>query len=122
MKRAVSLMAALLLVLCAFSAAAEEARFVTVQEWMDARGECGSCLLLLKIREVLNPVLAIGADETGEVNLYSGGPDSIIVEFGNEERMLTGYWMVLANPRWNEYEGTVEMADWELLRLVPPVE
>ena len=64
-------------------------------------------------------MLAVGADETGTVNLYSGGKDSIILEFGNEEKILNGYWMVIANPRYNKFEGTIEMADWTLLRLVP---
>ncbi|MBO4368275.1 MAG: hypothetical protein J5859_06145 [Clostridia bacterium] len=100
----------------------EEAAFVTIQEWMDAKGECGSCMLLLKIREVLNPVLAVGADETGTIHLYSGGENSLILEFGSEERMLTGYWIVIGNPRYNVYEGSVEMADWTLLRLIPDIE
>lgn len=112
----------LMLTLTACAALGEEIRFVTVQEWLDAKGECGDCLLLLKIREVLNPVLAVGADETGTVNLFSGGEDSLILEFGNEERMLTGYWMVIGSPRYNVYEGAVEMADWTLLRLIPGIE
>ena len=116
----VSAVLALILLSCA--ALGEEAKFVTIQEWLDAKGECGDCMLLLKIQEVLNPVLAIGADETGAINLYSGGENSIIVEFGNEERMLTGYWIVIANPRYNEYEGTIEMADWILLRMIPNME
>ena len=103
-------------------ALSEEARFVTIQEWLDAKGECGDCMLLLKIQEVLNPVLAIGADETGTVNLYSGGETSIIIEFGNEERMLTGYWIVIANPVYNVFEGSIEMANWSLLRMIPGIE
>ena len=89
---------------------------------LDAKGECGDCMLLLKIQEVLNPVVAIGADETGTINLYSGGETSIIIEFGNEERMLTGYWIVIANPKYNVFEGTIEMANWSLLRLMPGIE
>lgn len=122
MKKTVTVFLAILLILISLfsgAPAGEEFRFVTIQEWLDARGECGSCLLLLKIQEVLNPVLAVGADETGTVNLYSGGKDSIILEFGNEEKILNGYWMVIANPRYNKFEGTIEMADWTLLRLVP---
>ena len=124
MKKAVTIFIVLTFALISISCAASEdqAKFVTIQEWLDAKGECGDCMVLLKIQEVLNPVLAVGADETGTVNLYSGGPDSIIIEFGNEERMLTGYWMVIAHPRYNEFEGTIEMADWDLLRLVPDIE
>ncbi len=112
----------LMIVVLLCPALSEEVRFVTVQEWLDAKGECGDCMLLLKIQEVLNPVVAIGADETGTINLYSGGEDSIIIEFGNEERMLTGYWIVIANPKYNVFEGTIEMANWSLLRLMPGIE
>lgn len=93
--------------------------FVTIQEWMDARGECGDCLMLLKIQEVLNPVLAVVSDETGSVNLYSGKEGEPTLWLVDHARNLTGYWIVISNPRWNEYEGTVEMADWTLLRMVP---
>ena len=125
MKKTITLfLAALFILVCIFCCALgeEEPKFVTIQEWLEAKGECGSCLLLLKIQEVLNPVLAVGVDETGTVNLFSGGEDNIILEFGNEERILNGYWMVIANPRYNFYEGTIEMADWTLLRLVPGIE
>ena len=112
----------LMIVVLLYPALSEEVRFVTVQEWLDAKGECGDCMLLLKIQEVLNPVVAIGADETGTINLYSGGETSIIIEFGNEERMLTGYWIVIANPKYNVFEGTIEMTNWSLLRLIPEIE
>ena len=112
----------LMIVVLLCPALSEEVRFVTVQEWLDAKGECGDCMLLLKIQEVLNPVVAIGADETGTINLYSGGETSIIIEFGNEERMLTGYWIVIANPKYNVFEGTIEMTNWSLLRLIPEIE
>ena len=112
----------LMIVVLLCPALSEEVRFVTVQEWLDAKGECGDCMLLLKIQEVLNPVVAIGADETGTINLYSGGETSIIIEFGNEERMLTGYWIVIANPKYNVFEGTIEMTNWSLLRLIPDIE
>ena len=121
MKKTIALIASVILVLIIVSCAAlsEEARFVTIQEWLDAKGESGDCMLLLKIQEVLNPVLAIGADDTGTINLYSGGENSIIIEFGNDERLLTGYWMVIGYPKYNEYEGTIEMADWSLLSAIP---
>lgn len=124
MKKMAALVLAIVLAALTLSCAAlgEETKFVTIQEWLEAKGACGDCMLLLKIQEVLNPVLAVGADETGTVNLYSGGENSLIIEFGNEERMLTGYWIVIGNPRYNEYEGTIEMADWTLLRMIPNLE
>lgn len=124
MKKMAALVLSIVLALLALSCAAlgEETKFVTIQEWLEAKGACGDCMLLVKIQEVLNPVLAVGADETGTINLYSGGENSLILEFGNEERMLTGYWIVIGNPRYNEYEGTIEMADWTLLRMIPNLE
>lgn len=102
--------------------ASDEAQFVTVQEWLDARGNCGNCMMLLKVQQVINPVLAVVADETGSVNLYSGQEGEPIVWLMNEEQDLTGYWIVIANPVYNEYEGTVELAGWKLLRMVPGIE
>ena len=124
MKKVIAL---LLAVCCMASAAAaaggEGTRFVTVQEWLDAKGECGECMLLLKVENVLNPVLAIGRDETGTVNLYSGNAEEtdIIVWFMGEDCAGEGSMMVIANPRYNLYEGTIEMADWTLVRLLPPL-
>ena len=124
MKKVIAL---LLAVCCMASAAAaaggEGTRFVTVQEWLDAKGECGECMLLLKVETVLNPVLAIGRDETGTVNLYSGNAEEtdIIVWFMGEDCAGEGSMMVIANPRYNLYEGTIEMADWTLVRLLPPL-
>ena len=124
MKKVIAL---LLAVCCMASAAAaaggEGTRFVTVQEWLDAKGECGECMLLLKVETVLNPVLAIGRDDTGTVNLYSGNAEEtdIIVWFMGEDCAGEGSTMVIANPRYNIYEGTIEMADWTLVRLLPPL-
>ena len=116
------LLAVCLLVSLTAASLGEEAKFVTVQEWMDATGECGNCMLLLKVLTILNPVLAIGADETGTINLFSGnGEDSMIVNFMGDEGLTEGSYLVIANPRWNEYEGTVEMADWTVLRLLPAI-
>ena len=110
----------LMIVVLLCPALSEEVRFVTVQEWLDAKGECGDCMLVLRIKTVLNPVLAIAEDETGEINLFSGnGPDTMIVPFMGEDCVGEGFIIVIANPRFNEYEGTVEMADWEILRIIP---
>ena len=122
MKRIAALLALLLLLTalpCAALADAEP-RFVTIREWLDAKGECGDCLLLVKIYEVINPVLAVGIDETGSVNLFPGGEDGLAIEFIADGTFLEGYWMVIENPRYNEFEGTPEMAGWKVLRVLPP--
>ena len=127
MKKTVTLALSIVLVLVSlscFAQAEEGPKFVTVQEWLDARGECGDCMLLLKIVQILNPVVALAADETGTVNLYSGGndPESFVAFFDEEGRLLDGYVLVIANPKYNPYEGTIEMANWTLLRMIPNLE
>ena len=115
---ALSIVLALISLLC-FAQAEEGTGFVTIQEWLDAKGECGDCMLLLKITQILNPVLAVAADETGTVNLFSGnGETSMIINFMSDECPQEGAILVIANPRYNVFEGTVEMADWTLLRIM----
>jgi len=127
MKKTVALALSIVLVLVSlscFAQAEEGPKFVTIQEWLDAKGECGDCMLLVKIVQILNPVLALAADETGTVNLYSGGndPESFVAFFDEEGRLLDGYVLVIANPKYNPYEGTIEMANWTLLRMIPNLE
>ena len=101
MKRMVLLLLSVCLAVTLVSAAAEEsAKFVTIQEWLDAKGECGDCMLLVKIKAILNPVLAVAEDETGTVNLFSAnGEDSMIVNFMGDEGIQEGCWFIIANPR-----------------------
>ncbi len=122
MKRTIALVFSIVFLLVSLSciAHAEEGpKFVTIQEWLDAKGECGDCMLLLKVTQILNPVLAVAADDTGTINLFSGnGEDSMIINFMSDECPQEGAILVIANPRYNEYEGTVEMADWTVLRIM----
>ena len=122
MKKTIALALSIVLVLLSFSIAAqaeEGPKFVTIREWLDAEGNCGDCMLLLKITQILNPVLAVAADDTGTINLFSGnGEDSMIINFMSDECPQEGAILVIANPRFNEYEGTIEMADWTVLRIM----
>ena len=104
--------------------AEESPRFVTVQEWLDAKGECGDCMLVLKIMQELNPVVALAADETGTVNLFSGANEesSFVLFMGDEAGSKVGYVLVIANPKYNPFEGNIEMAEWTLLRILPVLE
>ncbi len=127
MKKTIALALSIVLVLASlscFSQAEEGPKFVTIQEWMDAKGDCGDCMLVLKVLQVLNPVVALAADETGTVNLFSGAndPESFVAFFDEEKGMLDGYILVIANPKYNPYEGTIEMANWTLLRILPNLE
>ena len=122
MKKTTALALSIVLVLISLSciAQAEEGpKFVTIQEWLDAKGDCGDCMLLLKVTQILNPVLAVAADDTGTINLFSGnGEDSMIINFMSDECPQEGAILVITNPRYNEFEGTVEMADWIVLRIM----
>ena len=127
MKKTVALALSIVLVLVSLlciAQAEEGPKFVTIQDWLDAKGDCGDCMLLLKIKQVLNPVLALAVDETGEVNLYSGGnEESSFMEFwSDEDGLFENYYLVIANPKYNPYEGTIEMAEWTLLRLFPVID
>lgn len=76
-------------------------------------------MLLLKIPLILNLVLAVAADETGVINLFSGnGETSMIINFMSDECPQEGAILVIANPRFNGNEGTIEMADWIVLRIM----
>ena len=123
-KSAAVLLLVVFLVASVAGACADGAKFVTVREWLDAKGECGDCMLVLKIQQELNPVVALAADETGTVNLFSGAnQESSFVAFMDEETgPKVGYILVVANPKYNPYEGNIEMAEWTLLRIMPPLE
>ena len=127
MKKTIALAISIVLVLVSLlcvAQAEESPRFFTVQEWLDAKGECGDCMLVLKIMQELNPVVALAADETGTVNLFSGANEesSFVLFMGDETGSKVGYVLVIANPKYNPFEGSIEMAEWTLLRILPVLE
>lgn len=127
MKKLIALTLSIVLVLVSASciAHAEDVpKFITIQEWLDAKGECGDCMLVLEVIEELNPTVALVADETGMVRLFSGAnEESSFVEFMSQSSgPKTGYILVIANPKYNPYEGNIEMAQWTLLRMMPNIE
>ena len=127
MKKTIALTLSMVLILVSLSCvvqAEEGPRFVTIQEWLNAKGECGDCMLVLKVVQEVNPTVALVADETGTVNLFSGiNEESSFIEFMSQESgPKVGYVLVIANPKYNEYEGNIEMAAWTLLRMLPVIE
>lgn len=127
MKKTIALALSMVLILVSLSCvvqAEEGPRFVTIQEWLDAKGECGDCMLVLKVVQEVNPTVALVADETGTANLFSGiNEESSFIEFMSQESgPKVGYILVIANPKYNEYEGNIEMAAWTLLRMLPVIE
>ena len=72
MKKTITLAISIVLfvsILCV-AQAEEGPGFVTIQEWLDTKGECGDCMLLLKVTQILNPVLAVASDDTGTVTCF----------------------------------------------------
>ena len=125
MKRRIAALAMAVCMILSITAVsgAEGTKFVTIQEWIDAGGDCGDCMLLLKVKTILMPVLAIAEDETGTIALYSAiGEDDAIVNFMSDEGLAEGSMLVIANPKWIEYEGTTEMMDWTVLRIMPALD
>ena len=126
MKKAIALALSIVLVLVSLSciAQAEEGpRFITIQEWLDAKGECGDCYMLVQVLNVLNPVLAVVGDETGSVNLFTGGETELLFDFSDHEdaEYYRNWIFVISNPEYNVFEGTVELKNWKLERFMPCV-
>ena len=110
MKRLAALL--LILVLCLTSTAAlgeGEVNAVTIQEWLNAKGDCGDCLIVAVVDEVINPMLAVICDETASVHLFAEVSAAEICD---------GDVLLLHNPAYNEYEGEIEMAFPEIVRRV----
>ena len=121
MKRIIALLVTVVLLAACASALADGRKFVTINEWLDAKGECGDCALVVQVREVLGPVLAVVEDETGSVNLYTGGEEDLIFNFGdhNDAEYYRHWIFVISNPEYNVFEGTVELKNWSLERFMP---
>lgn len=92
-------------------------RRVTIQEWLDCRGETGSAVVIAKVLDILNPMWAVISDGSAEVHLFGVTLNGEMNDFGTAG-VNVGDLLVLVNPRFNEFEGTVEMADANLFRLI----
>lgn len=121
MKKAIALLITIVLLAACASALAEGPRFVTINEWLDAKGECGDCYMLVQVLRVLNPVLAVVGDETGTVNLYTGAETELLFDFSDHEdaEYYRNWIFVISNPQYNVFEGTVELKNWKLERFMP---
>ena len=108
MKRFTAIILALVLCLICASAFAEDGlNILSIQEWLDLKGDCGECYILAVVTKINNPMLAIIGDDTAAVNLFTTVDESGICE---------GDILLLHSPEYNEYEGTVEMAFPEIVR------
>jgi hypothetical protein len=121
MKRIIALLVTVVLLAVGASALADGRKFVTINEWLDAKGECGDCALVVQVREVLGPVLAFVEDETGSVNLFTGAEEDLLFNFAdhNDAEYYRHWIFVISNPEYNVFEGTVELKNWTLERFMP---
>lgn len=121
MKRIIALLVTVVLLAAYASALADGRKFVTINEWLDAKGECGDCALVVQVREVLGPVLAVVEDETGSVNLFTGAEEDLLFNFAdhNDAEYYRHWIFVISNPEYNVFEGTVELKNWTLERFMP---
>ena len=110
MKRLMAYLLALVLCLTSFVAAGEDINIVTIEDWLNAKGECGTCAVLAIVEEVVNPMLAIIRDDTASVRLFTTVFD---------EGLRDGDILLLLNPTYNLYEGEIEMAFPQIVRRVP---
>lgn len=95
---------------------AEENGTVTVREWLDSEGGTTG-LMIVYVREILNPVWAVVEDETGSVNLFGVTADGEFQPFENAD-IREGDVLLLRDPHYNMFDGTVEMTDAVLLRRI----
>lgn len=121
MKRIIALLVTVVLLAACASALADGRKFVTIKEWLDAKGECGDCALVVQVREVLGPVLAVVEDETSSVNLFTGAEEDLLFNFAdhNDAEYYRHWIFVISNPEYNVFEGTVELKNWTLERFMP---
>ena len=113
-KNLISLLLAVLLIFSVTAFAEEAPAVITVQDWLETKGE-NTGLLAVQVQELLNPVLAVIADETGSVNLFVVTVDGEFTDFFTAG-ITAGDILLLWNPQYNEFEGSVEMANSILLR------
>ena len=88
---------------------------VTIGEWLNAQGMCGNCTLTVTVKEIINPMLALVEDETGEVNLFGLQVDDAFLSI-YDAGIQPGDVLTLCNPKYNVYDGNVEMSDAILVK------
>ena len=109
------LIAALTLLTACGGGDAEQAATMTIQEWLDAEGSDQPYTMTVTIKEIENPVWAVVEDESGaSVHLYGVMIDGEVKTF-EEAGLGEGDVIVIADGKYNVYEGTVEIAEARLV-------
>ena len=90
---------------------------ISVQEWLDSKGETESSTMTVTVKTIVNPVLAIVEDEFGtSVNLFGVMVDGEFMEF-EKAGISEGNTIVIRGGKYNEYEGNVEIAEAALVEI-----
>ena len=90
---------------------------ISIQEWLDSKGETESSTMTVTVKTIVNPVLAIVEDEFGtSVNLFGVMVDGEFMEF-EKAGISQGDTIVIRGGKYNEYEGNVEIAEAALVEI-----
>ena len=90
---------------------------ISVQEWLDSKGETESSTMTVTVKTIVNPVLAIVEDEFGtSVNLFGVMVDGEFMEF-EKAGISEGNTIVIRDGKYNEYEGAVEIKEATLVEI-----
>ena len=90
---------------------------ISVQEWLDSKGETESSTMTVTVKTIVNPVLAIVEDGFGtSVNLFGVMVDGEFMEF-EKAGISEGKTIVIRDGKYNEYEGAVEIKEATLVEI-----
>ena len=90
---------------------------ISIQEWLDSKGETESSTMTVTVKTIVNPVLAIVEDGFGtSVNLFGVMVDGEFMEFEKAD-ISQGDTIVIRGGKYNEYEGNVEIAEAALVEI-----
>jgi len=88
---------------------------ITIKEWLTNHDKYETWSMNVTIKTVVNPALAIVTDKSGsEVNLFGVYVGTTFVNFSDLDA-APGDCLLLSNGKYNEYEGSVEIKEAELI-------
>lgn len=88
---------------------------VTIQEWLDKKGEGDDFTVTVKLVELVNPYYARVEDSTGSVLLFGLWEDGEPKAFA-EKGIAVGDTIVVKNPLYNIFEDNIEMIEGVLVK------
>ena len=88
---------------------------VTIQEWLDKKGEGEDFTVTVKLVELVNPYYARVEDSTGSVLLFGLWEDGEPKAFA-EKGIDVGDTIVVKNPLYNIFEDNIEMIEGVLVK------